>query len=200
MTVGYKMAHDRVRGARGRAADHLCACGVRAAEWSYDGGCSEELVQPEGMSDAGSVYCLHVECYTPRCRRCHAVYDNRADISLGVHSSGGTSNPRSKLSDSDVTFIRTSYGVTHSLVELAEMFGVSERAIWNAARGLSYKANATPPVTWALPVGERPKKMTPENRAEAIRLWETGDWTQVRIAEHYGVTTHYIWAIINERK
>jgi len=79
--IAYTTAHDRVRRARGRPCDHLCAdgCGKEAAEWSYNGGCPRELstISLDGRNGAGRevAYSPDVEMYSARCRGCHVKYD-----------------------------------------------------------------------------------------------------------------------------
>jgi hypothetical protein len=59
--AGYAAAHWRVKQARGLASEHECVdCEGPATDWSY--------VHPEGFS-------LDASDYTPRCRRCHLIYD-----------------------------------------------------------------------------------------------------------------------------
>lgn len=65
---GYQARHLRL----GRAADRLCVdCQKPAEEWSYVGGCPQELHDKNHQSP----YCLHDDHYSPRCRRCHRRYD-----------------------------------------------------------------------------------------------------------------------------
>lgn len=65
---GYQARHLRL----GRAADRLCVdCQKPAEEWSYVGGCPQELHDKNHQSP----YCLHDDHYSPRCRRCRRRYD-----------------------------------------------------------------------------------------------------------------------------
>jgi hypothetical protein len=62
---------------RGQASDFDCVdCSEQASDWSYAGGCEDEY---EGERH-GSVlaYCTHEEHYHPRCKPCHAAYDEAA--------------------------------------------------------------------------------------------------------------------------
>lgn len=68
--VQYRMAHQRVRIARGPACNHMCRCGQQADEWAYDHADPNELRSPEGLP-----YSLDVDRYTPMCRPCHRLFD-----------------------------------------------------------------------------------------------------------------------------
>ena len=66
---GYQARHLRL----GRAAERQCVdCQEAAEDWSYSGGCPQEL--HDGTHP--SPYCLHDHHYNPRCRRCHRRYDH----------------------------------------------------------------------------------------------------------------------------
>ena len=74
--VTYGAWHDRIRAARGRAALYPCAdCGNAAADWSYD-----HTGVIEKQSDSGP-YALDLDCYQPRCSRCHMALDGTRGVS-----------------------------------------------------------------------------------------------------------------------
>lgn len=66
---GYGAVHLRL----GRASRHVCAdCGGAASDWSYIGGCADEMT-----GHHGSPYCVHRHHYEPRCKQCHSIYDDK---------------------------------------------------------------------------------------------------------------------------
>lgn len=69
--ASYSTMHDRVRRAKGRAADHTCAlnCGRQAKHWAYSHTDLTERHSPEGP------YSLDVDHYTPLCVPCHKRFD-----------------------------------------------------------------------------------------------------------------------------
>jgi hypothetical protein len=72
---GYATAHDRVREARGPAADWLCAhCGGRAAQWAYDHQDPNVLVGRNGGGSPRS-YSTDPAHYIPLCIPCHRKLD-----------------------------------------------------------------------------------------------------------------------------
>ena len=74
--IGYGSMHTRLRDNRGRAGDSQCVdCGGSASDWSYVGGCPSERYQ--AVNGYEVAYCPHLDCYVPRCKRCHKNYDNR---------------------------------------------------------------------------------------------------------------------------
>lgn len=148
--IGYGAAHRRVKDARGRASEHPCidGCGRQAEDWSYDHelGCPDEKIGEEGR-EAGRAYCpSHVECYQPRCRKCHRGVK---DIETTAR---GERHYRAKLSAPDVREIRRLYSIglcpehpKHSRVcrqdghwtqpKLADKFRVNRSQISRAIRG-----------------------------------------------------------------
>lgn len=69
---GYVSTHNFLRRARGKAAEFACIdCGDTAAEWSYDGGDPDEV-----SDDQGRKFTRNTEAYSPRCVRCHRVFDD----------------------------------------------------------------------------------------------------------------------------
>lgn len=83
--VCYSQAHRRIKKALGKAEYYSCAdrCGQHAKDWSYEGGCPEELTEPNGA--ALRIYCLHQEHYRPRCGPCHYRHDHE----LNTHCKHG---------------------------------------------------------------------------------------------------------------
>lgn len=80
--ITYFTRHRRLRLDYGKATDQTCAdCGAPPGvekEWSYEGGCRDELRDSDATSH-GAPYCgntSHTDCYIPRCRTgCHKEYD-----------------------------------------------------------------------------------------------------------------------------
>ena len=73
--ASYMTLHARLYGHLGRASEHACVdCGMQAMDWSYDGDCPQERVDPE----SGCAYSTDPERYSPRCRSCHWKRDGRA--------------------------------------------------------------------------------------------------------------------------
>src|SRR5438128_6562798 len=86
---GYGHAHARVRQARGPAREHMCPCGVRAAQWAYDHNdpnprTATVLSPPRGT--AVVTWSDDPSHYIAMCHRCHAGFDlqhgNRKNIGL----------------------------------------------------------------------------------------------------------------------
>jgi len=74
----YNSAHARLRRMRGNAAEHLCVdCAGPAEQWSYDHGCPDERID----NKTGYPWCVHLECYSPRDRSCHGLFDARRNRS-----------------------------------------------------------------------------------------------------------------------
>ena len=70
----YQAMHQRVRKARGNAAQHICVdCGAPALHWSYDRN------DPDERTDVEGPYSVKIEHYEPRCVPCHKRFD------LGAH-------------------------------------------------------------------------------------------------------------------
>lgn len=67
---GYDAAHLRVRKARGRAAEMVCACGGQAAHWAYTHDDPDELIDPRGRAYSGDV-----ARYVAMCVPCHKRFD-----------------------------------------------------------------------------------------------------------------------------
>lgn len=72
--VGYEGWHARLRKEQGAAANQRCVdCGEQARDWSYNHDSPDERSSPDGP------YALSADCYSPRCKRCHIIFDlNRA--------------------------------------------------------------------------------------------------------------------------
>lgn len=74
--VSYHGMHTRLR-RLGPARLKTCVdCGDEAAHWSYDHKDPDELIEPPERG--GKPYSVKMEHYEPRCRSCHATFDNRA--------------------------------------------------------------------------------------------------------------------------
>ncbi|NJC10605.1 hypothetical protein F4558_000431 [Micromonospora profundi] len=71
----YDGAHNRVKGQRGSASQYNCRCGNQAEHWSYSHADHDQARMPEGR-EAGKPYSTNPDHYTPRCRGCHARFDN----------------------------------------------------------------------------------------------------------------------------
>ena len=72
----YFHAHKVLRQLRGVAADQVCYdCGEVAAEWSYQGGASDEMLSPEGH-----IYTYEPNAYVPRCLSCHRRRDRAVEF------------------------------------------------------------------------------------------------------------------------
>lgn len=68
--VGYEGWHARLRKEQGAAAKQQCVdCDKPARDWSYNHDSLDERVSPDGP------YALSAEHYSPRCKRCHIVFD-----------------------------------------------------------------------------------------------------------------------------
>lgn len=72
--VSYRAAHKRIERARGRATEHACSCGDRAAQWAYDG------TDPNELTERGLAYSLDVMRYVPMCVPCHTAFDRRGVV------------------------------------------------------------------------------------------------------------------------
>lgn len=69
---GYAPTHKAIYAARGRAAEYKCCdCGGDAQEWSYSGGCPNEITDARGVR-----FSRDVAMYEPRCIRCHRIFDD----------------------------------------------------------------------------------------------------------------------------
>lgn len=70
----YESAHQRLRNARGPAAEYDCTlCGSPAREWAYDGRDPDELTQQRGASTM--TYSTNLNRYNPMCAPCHRAHD-----------------------------------------------------------------------------------------------------------------------------
>lgn len=68
---GYIPAHTTLRNKRGKASEYKCVdCGSQAQEWSYAGGCPNEIVDRQGLA-----FSRDLSRYDPRCIRCHRHFD-----------------------------------------------------------------------------------------------------------------------------
>jgi hypothetical protein len=74
----YRIAHDRVRTMRGRAAAHPCAhCGGVARDWAYDHGDLAAVVDSKGR-----VFSRDAMRYLPLCVPCHRRLDEPLTTAL----------------------------------------------------------------------------------------------------------------------
>lgn len=70
----YEGMHKRLMYDRGKASAHKCVdCGKTAREWSYDGGCPNELRSEVGKYTLA--YSVDQKRYSPRCVSCHRRKD-----------------------------------------------------------------------------------------------------------------------------
>jgi hypothetical protein len=73
----YARAHTRIKRRRGAAKRYSCvSCESKAAEWSYDHKCPNELWQD------GRPYSADIDRYQPMCKSCHKFLDNRVGANL----------------------------------------------------------------------------------------------------------------------
>ena len=70
----YAGIHKRIFYDHGRASQYVCVeCGVRAEEWSYNGGCPNEYT--ENVRGIVLAYSTDQGRYSPRCKKCHRAMD-----------------------------------------------------------------------------------------------------------------------------
>lgn len=81
---GYQGVHKRLSRERGKASAHSCIdCGKSAHEWSYDGGCPNEL--HEVLEKVPVAYSTDQSRYSPRCRKCHRSRDESLNRERGAN-------------------------------------------------------------------------------------------------------------------
>lgn len=69
-SIAYSTMHSRLKRYRGKAAEYPCVdCGSPASDWSYGHGCPDEI------TDGERAWCPHLDCYQPRDKSCHQVFD-----------------------------------------------------------------------------------------------------------------------------
>jgi hypothetical protein len=74
--MAYNSLHARLRRVRGAASALICIdCGRQADEWSYRGGCPDELSEARGQGGLAMPYTLDLSMYDPRCKSCHVKRD-----------------------------------------------------------------------------------------------------------------------------
>lgn len=79
----YAGVHKRLFYDKGRASAHSCVdCGSRAQEWSYNGGCPNEM--REVQAKAAIAYSEDQSRYSPRCRKCHRRRDESLNRGRGA--------------------------------------------------------------------------------------------------------------------
>lgn len=78
----YDGVHKRLHREKGKANTFPCAdCGERASEWSYDGGCPDELY--ETLVKVPVAYSVDQSRYSPRCLKCHRRRDESLNRERG---------------------------------------------------------------------------------------------------------------------
>ena len=70
----YQTAHARVRYAKGKARDYLCACGKQAHHWAYNHDDPNEHFMV-GASNNQIAYSMDPEYYFASCASCHKKFD-----------------------------------------------------------------------------------------------------------------------------
>lgn len=66
--------HKRIWRIRGSAKNYPCVdCSGVAAEWSYQGGCPNEMIGK--VRNSLVPYSENLDLYVPRCVRCHRLFD-----------------------------------------------------------------------------------------------------------------------------
>ena len=79
----YAAIHKRLAREKGLARDQLCVdCNSPADEWSYDGGCPNELY--ETLAHTPIAYSADLARYQPRCLSCHRRKDGSLDRRRGL--------------------------------------------------------------------------------------------------------------------
>jgi hypothetical protein len=74
--ITYNSLHARLRRVRGAASALTCIdCGRQADEWSYRGGCPDELSEVRERDGHAMLYTLDLSMYDPRCKSCHIKRD-----------------------------------------------------------------------------------------------------------------------------
>ena len=80
----YDGMHKRLFYDRGKARDYSCVdCGGQADEWSYDGGCPNELYEVKVLRPIA--YSVDQSRYSPRCRPCHRPRDESLNKIRDAH-------------------------------------------------------------------------------------------------------------------
>jgi len=78
----YTGIHKRLFYDKGKASAHACAdCGGPAKEWSYDGGCPNEIY--ETLAKQPIAYSVDQSRYSPRCLSCHRTRDESVNRPRG---------------------------------------------------------------------------------------------------------------------
>lgn len=75
---GYFQLHHKIKKVKGSARLQTCVdCGNKAAEWSYNR--QAEVEHQEFVPNRGQLilltYALDLDCYEPRCYKCHRKFD-----------------------------------------------------------------------------------------------------------------------------
>lgn len=123
----YQRVHYQVVKLRGQASGWCCSdCSNQAKDWSW--------IHNQNPYDPDS--------YTPRCRRCHLLYDMTADWrkKMGNPIMPGESHWNARLTESDVANIRDMWQSGNwKQIDLADIFGVSKSHISNIISGRKFK-------------------------------------------------------------
>lgn len=129
--ASYNAVHFRLWRSRGRASEHLCACGDQAREWAYQHG------DPDERQSRLGPYSVDLDRYLPKCVKCHRRLDRKPDFRP----------PMTKLTPRLVREIRFEWSTGEwRQRELAESFGVSLGTINRAILGQSWANEAGPTV------------------------------------------------------
>lgn len=82
----YDGAHKRIHRSKGKASAQACVdCGNPAQEWSYNGGCPNELY--ETLIKVPVAYSTDESRYSPRCIPCHRRRDDSSVRERGADGS-----------------------------------------------------------------------------------------------------------------
>ena len=75
--LGYGSAHSRLKSVRGRASEHLCACGAPAKTWAYQHAATVEFSGTivRGSREMFVRWSGDPEDYAPMCVPCHTKFD-----------------------------------------------------------------------------------------------------------------------------
>jgi len=128
--------------------------------------------------------------------------ENRAKVSergkgrASSHNQSGERNHQAVLRLDDVSKIRSLYAQdTHSMREIASMFGVSRKNICSIVNNVTwYDKNYTPPKT------NISKKYTYRDELSIVRDYKTGKYSSSALAKKYGTCFQSVCYILNKHK